>query len=80
MEPTNDHERAIAQAVDEKFRIDPASSYESIVAGIARSLDFSMSVSDTKFLFHYSQVALALVGSCDQSDVLSVIKWHLMKI
>ena len=55
MEPTTDHERAIAQAVDEKFRQDPSVPVGSIVADIAASLDFLMSASDSKFLFLYSQ-------------------------
>ena len=38
MEPTNDHERLIAQAVDEKFLEDPAN--QSTVRDIATSLNF----------------------------------------
>jgi hypothetical protein len=47
MEPTNDHERAIAKAVDEKFL--------SLVRDIAVSLDFAMSKSDSQFLVRYVQ-------------------------
>ena len=55
MEPQTDYERAIAQAVDEKFRQDPTISYASIVPDIAASLPFLMSASDSKFLVRYSQ-------------------------
>jgi hypothetical protein len=54
MEPTNDHERLIAQAVDEKFLEDPGS--HSTVRDIATSLDFIiMSPSDSQFLVRYVQ-------------------------
>ncbi len=55
MEPTTDHERAIVQAVDEKFRQDPSVSLGFIVSDIAVCLDFLMSASDSKFLVLYSQ-------------------------
>jgi hypothetical protein len=52
MEPTNDHERMIAQAVDEKFLEDPGS--HSTVRDIATSLDFIlMSPSGSQFLVLY---------------------------
>jgi hypothetical protein len=50
MEPTNDHERVIAQAVNEKFLEDPGNRHHSIVRDIAISLDFIMSPSDSQFL------------------------------
>jgi len=54
MEPTNDHERLIAQTVDEKFLEDPGN--HSTVRHIARSLDFIiMSPSDSRFLVRYVQ-------------------------
>ena len=55
MEPTNDHERAIAQAVDKKFLEDPGNRQHSIVGDVASSLDFSMSRSDSQFLVRYVQ-------------------------
>ena len=55
MEPQTDHERAIAKAVDERFRQDPTISYASLVPDIAASLAFLMSASDSKFLVRYSQ-------------------------
>ena len=54
MEPTNDHERLIAQAVDEKFLEDPDN--QSTVRDIATSLNFIiMSPSDSQFLVRYVQ-------------------------
>ena len=55
MEPTNDRERAIAQAVDEKFREDPGNPQHLILRDVAMSLDFAMSPSDTQFLVRYTQ-------------------------
>ena len=52
-EPTNDHEHAIVEAIDDKFRKDPASTYESVVVDIAMSLSFLLSASDAKFLIRY---------------------------
>ena len=54
MEPINDHERLIAQTVDEKFLEDPGN--QSTVRDIATSLNFIiMSPSDSQFLFCYVQ-------------------------
>jgi hypothetical protein len=55
MEPTNEHERMIAQSVDEKFLEDPGNSHQSIVRDVATSLDFIMSRSDSQFLVRYVQ-------------------------
>jgi hypothetical protein len=55
MEPTNDHERVIAKAVDDKFLKDPGIPYMSIIPEIAVSLGFLMSASDTQFLVRYAQ-------------------------
>ena len=55
MEPTNDHERAIAQAVDEKFAEDSDTRHHLILRDVAMSLDFAMSQSDTQFLVRYTQ-------------------------
>ena len=55
MEPTNYHERVIAQMVDEKFLEDPGNRHHSIVGDIAVSLDFIMSTSDSQFLVRYVQ-------------------------
>ena len=55
-EPTNDHERTIAEAIDSKA---PDSAYESIVAEIVVSLPFDMSIADTQFLFSYAHWRLA---------------------
>ena len=54
MEPTNEHERVIAQAVDEKF-LDPANRRNSIIRDIAVMLDFMMSPTDSQFLVRYVQ-------------------------
>jgi hypothetical protein len=54
MEPTNDHERLIAQAVDEKFLEDPGN--QSTARDIATSVNFIiMSPSDSQFLVRYVQ-------------------------
>ena len=55
MEPTNDHERAIAQAVDKEFQNNPGGPYEALVSEIAVSLGFLTSDADTNFLVSYSQ-------------------------
>jgi hypothetical protein len=55
MEPTNDHERAIAKAVDKMLLENPADRHHLIVRDVAMSLDFSMSASDTQFLVGYIQ-------------------------
>ena len=53
MEPTNDHELEIAQAVDEKFLEDRGE--HAIIRDIATSLDFIMSPSESQFLVSYVQ-------------------------
>ena len=55
MEPTNDHERAIAKAIDEKFLKDPACTYGSVVVDVAMSVSFLLSAADAKFLIRYSR-------------------------
>jgi hypothetical protein len=56
MEPANDHERAIAQAVDEEFLGDPRNFHQPILRDyldISASIDFVMSASDSQFLVDY---------------------------
>lgn len=57
-EPTNDHERTIAEALDSKL-LAPDSPYESIVAEVVMSMPFDMSIADTQFLFNYAHWKLA---------------------
>jgi hypothetical protein len=57
-EPTNDHERAIAEALDSK-RLAPDNTYESIVAEVMVSMPFDMSIADIQFLFNYAHWRLA---------------------
>ena len=57
-EPTNDHERGIAEAIDNKL-LASDSPYESIVAEIVMSVPFDMSIADTQFLFNYAHGRLA---------------------
>ena len=52
MEPTNDHERTIAEAVDKAFLED--ASNRDLIQDIAMSLDFVMSRTDTQFLVEYA--------------------------
>jgi hypothetical protein len=56
-EPTNDHERTIAEALDSKLA--PNCLYESIVAEVVVSMPFDMSIADTQFLFNYAHWRLA---------------------
>jgi hypothetical protein len=55
MEPATDHERAIAEAVDEKFPGNPDTRQSTIrdYLDISASLDFVMSASDSQFLVDY---------------------------
>ena len=55
-EPANDHQRAIAEAIDRKA---PGSAYESVVVEVVVSLPFDMSIADAKFLLNYSHWRLA---------------------
>ena len=57
-EPTNDHERAIAEALDSKL-LAPESPYEAIVTEVVVSMPFDMSIADTQFLFNYAHWRLA---------------------
>ena len=57
-EPTNDHERAIAEALDSK-RLAPDSPYQSILADVVESIPFDMSIADIQFLFNYAHWKLA---------------------
>jgi hypothetical protein len=85
MEPANEHERAIAGAVDEKFL--------SIIRDMAISLDFVMSPSDSQFLVRYVQWRLdhparpmAGIASDDPSFTLKCpncglsTQYHLAKL
>ena len=56
-EPTNDHERAIAEALDRKALADR--SYASIVAEVLESMPFDMSIADIQFIFNYAHWRLA---------------------
>jgi hypothetical protein len=56
MEPTTDHERTIAQAVDEKFLGNADDSNQATLRDyldISASIDFVMSASDSQFLVDY---------------------------
>jgi hypothetical protein len=52
MEPTTDHERAIALGVDARFLENLSNDY-TIIRDVAESLDFVMSASDSQFLVRY---------------------------
>ncbi len=52
-DPTNDHERAIAEALDRKV-LEPDNSYGSIVSEVVESMPFDMSIADIQFLFNYA--------------------------
>ena len=56
-EPTNDHERTIAEAIERKLA--PNNPYKSIEAEVVVSLPFDMSIADTQFLFNYAHWRLA---------------------
>jgi hypothetical protein len=51
-EAANDHERTIAEAIESKLAANRP--YESIVAEVAVSVPFDMSIADTQFLFNYA--------------------------
>ena len=56
MEPTTDHEQAIAQAVDEKFLGNADDRNQATLRDyldISASIDFVMSASDSQFLVDY---------------------------
>ena len=56
MEPTNDHEQAIAQTVDEKFLGNVDDRHQATLRDyldISASIDFVMSSSDSQFLVDY---------------------------
>ena len=57
-EPTNDHERTIAEAIDSRLMASD-SPYESIVAEIVMSVPFNMSIAETEFFFNYAHWRLA---------------------
>jgi hypothetical protein len=52
-EPTNDHERAIAEALESKL-LTSDHPFESIVTEIVISVPFDMSIADAQFLFNYA--------------------------
>jgi len=72
MDPINDHERAIAQAVDEKFREDPGDRQHVIIRDVAESLDFVMSVSDSQFLVSYVQWRRSTDASRAENEKTSI--------
>jgi hypothetical protein len=55
IEPATDHERAIARAVDEKFRENPGNRKPTIrdYLDISASIDFVMSAEESQFLVDY---------------------------
>ena len=55
IEPATDHERAIAEAVDEKFQENPGNRQPTIrdYLDISASIDFVMSASESQFLVDY---------------------------
>ena len=57
-EPTNDHERTIAETIDSKL-LASERPFESIVAEVVMSVPFDMSIADTQFLFNYMHWRLA---------------------
>ena len=57
-EPTNEHERSISEALDNKV-LASDTNYESIVADIVAAMPFDMSIADMQFLFNYAHWRLA---------------------
>jgi len=53
-EPTNDHERTIAEALDYKM-LAHDSPYGSIVSEVVESMPFDLSIADIQFLFNYAR-------------------------
>ena len=56
-EPTNDHERLIAEAID--CKLTPNGRYESIVVDVVVAVPFDLSISDTQFLLNYTHWRLS---------------------
>ena len=57
-EPINDHERAIAQALDSKhLTLDSSNWY--MVSEVMESMPFKMSIADMRFLFNYAHWKMA---------------------
>jgi len=52
-EPTNDHERTIAEALDRKM-LAPATPCGSIVSEVVESMPFELSIADIQFLLNYA--------------------------
>jgi hypothetical protein len=61
IEPATDHERAIAEAVDEKFQENPGNRQPTIrdYLDISASIDFVMSAEESQFLLDYLRWRLA---------------------
>lgn len=57
-EPTNDHERAIVEALDSQM-LAPHSSHGSIVSEVVESMPFDLSIAEIQFLFNYAHWRLA---------------------
>ena len=61
-EPLNDHERAIAEALDSKRRASRGGSFGSIVSEVVESMTFDLCTTDIQFLFNYAHWRLAQLG------------------
>ena len=57
-ESTNDHERAIAEALDNKM-LAPDWSFETLVADAVMSVPFDMSIAEMQFLFNCAHRRMA---------------------
>jgi len=72
-EPSDDRQRAIAEAIDSGPRAGD-SSYGQIVADVAEAVPFCMSVADVQFLLDYAhwrfpQPKMPLVGRTLKDDL-----------
>jgi hypothetical protein len=56
MQPKNDHEEAIAKAIDAKLLEDPDRPIEITLLRVACSMGFLLSKSDTAFLADYAKM------------------------
>ena len=58
MQPENDHETAIAKAIDSKLLENPNGTFGDIILAVAGSIGFPLSKSESEFLLNYAKRCL----------------------
>ena len=77
-EPTNDHERTIAEALDYKM-LAHDSPYGSIVSEVVESMPFDLSIADIQFLFNYAHWSLSLAQSAKKLPARGILPEDLRR-